>query len=57
MITYPEDGPCSISDNLSENSIYPVTVERRNWQFCDTTDGADASMMAYSLVEIARSIV
>ena len=55
MMTYLEDGHCSISNNLSENSIRPVTVGRRNWLFCDTTDGADASMMAYSLLETARA--
>lgn len=25
-----------------------------NWLFCDSTDVADASMMVYSLVEMAR---
>lgn len=55
MITYLEDGHCSISNNLSENSIRPITVGRRNWLFCDTTDGADASMMVYSLLETARA--
>ena len=55
MTTYLEDGHCSISNNLSENSIRPVTVGRRNWLFCDSTDGADASMMVYSLLETAKS--
>ena len=55
MMTYLEDGRCSILNNLSENSIRPVTVGRRNWLFCDTTDGADASMMVYSLLETARA--
>ena len=54
-MTYLEDGRCSISNNLSENSIRPVTVGRRNWLFCDTTAGADASMMVYSLLETARA--
>lgn len=40
---------------MSENSIRPVTVGRRNWLFCDTTDGADASMAVYSLLETARA--
>lgn len=52
---YLEDGHCSISNNLSENSIRPLTVRRRNWLFCDSTDGADASMMVYSLLETARA--
>ena len=55
MKTYLEDGRCSLSNNMSENSIRPVTVGRRNWLFCDTTDGADASMVLYSLLETARS--
>ena len=28
---------------------------RRNWLFCDTTDGANASMAVYSLLETARA--
>ena len=28
---------------------------RRNWLFCDTTAGADARMMVYSLLETARA--
>ena len=55
MMTYLEDGHCSISNNLSENAIRPVTVGRCNWLFCDSTDGADASMMVYSLLETARA--
>ena len=55
MMTYLEDAHCSISNNLSENSIRPVTVGRRNWLFCDSTDGADASLMVYSLLETARA--
>ena len=54
-MTYLDDGRCSISNNLSENSTRPVTVGRRNWLFCDTTAGADASMMVYSLLETARA--
>ena len=28
LMTYQEDGRCSLSNNLSENSIRPVTVGR-----------------------------
>lgn len=35
--------------------VGPVTVGRKNWLFCDTTDGADASMMVFSLLETARA--
>jgi len=39
MMTYLEDAHCSLSNNMSKNSIRPVTVGRRNWLFCDSTDG------------------
>ena len=55
MKTYLEDGHCSLSNNMSENSIRPITVGRRNWLFCDTTAGANASMVLYSLLETARA--
>ena len=55
MTTYLEDSHCELSNNLSENSIRPITVGRRNWLFCDTTDGANASMSVYSLLETARA--
>ena len=50
-MTYLEDSHCSISNNISENSIRPVTVGRKNWLFCDT----DANMMVFSLLEPARA--
>ncbi len=53
MMTYLKDGHCSLSNNMSENSIRPVTVGRI--LFCDITDGADASMILYSPLETARS--
>ena len=31
LMTYLEDGRCSFSNNLRENSIRPVTVGRKNW--------------------------
>lgn len=55
FMTYLEDGRCSFSNNLSENSIRPFTVGRRNWLFSDTPKGADASSMVYTMVEMARA--
>ena len=34
LMTYLEDGHCSLSNNWSENSIRPVTVGRKNWLYC-----------------------
>ena len=55
MMTYLEDGRCSLSNNLSENAIRPLTVGRKNWLFSETQDGAEASMTIYSIVEMART--
>lgn len=55
LITYLEDGRCSFSNNLSENAIRPFTVGRKNWLFCDTPHGAQASAIVYTMVEMAKA--
>lgn len=52
--TYLEDGNCVISNNIAENSIRPFTVGRKNWTFCGSPEGANASACVYSLVETAK---
>ena len=54
LMTYLEDGRCSLSNNLSENSIRPVTVGRKNWLFSDTPDGAKANALYLTIVEMAK---
>lgn len=44
-----------ISNNFAENAIRPFVVGRKNWLFCDTPKGADASAMVYTLVEPAKA--
>ena len=53
-MNYLQDGRCSFSNNLSENSIRPFTVGRRNWLFADTPAGAEASAVTYTMVEMAK---
>ena len=48
------NGEVPISNNLAENAIRPFTLGRKNWLFCDTTKGAEASAIVYSLVESAK---
>lgn len=55
LTTYLEDGRCSFSNNLSENAIRPFSVGRKNWLFCDTPNGAQASALVYSMVEMAKA--
>lgn len=55
LMTYLEDGRCSLSNNLSENSIRPVTVGRKNWLFSDTPEGAAANSLYLTIVEMAKA--
>lgn len=52
---YLEDGNCSLSNNLSENSIRLLVIGRKNFLFSDTQDGANVSMMAYTVLETAKA--
>lgn len=54
LMTYLEDGHCSLSNSWSENSIRPVTVGRKNWLFSSSVDGAEASMNIYAIIEMAK---
>lgn len=53
--TYLEDGRCSFTNNLSENAIRPFTVGRKNWLFSDSVNGANASAVVYTVVEMAKA--
>ncbi len=55
MMNYLKDGSCSLSNNLSEQAVKNVVIGRKNWLFCDTPEGADASMAVYSIVETAKA--
>lgn len=55
LSNYLEDGRCSFSNNLSENSIRPFTLGRKNWLFADTPAGAEASAITYTMVEMAKA--
>ena len=52
---YLKDGRCSFSNNLSENAIRPFTVGRKNWLFSESQEGAEASAIVYSMVEMAKA--
>ena len=55
LMTYLEDGHCSLSNNLSENAIRPFTVGGKNWLFSATPKGATASALVYTMVEMAKA--
>ena len=54
-MTYLEAGRCSLSNNPTENSIQPLTLGHKNWLFSDSQDGANASMIVYTMVEMTKA--
>ena len=55
LIRYTERGDLPIDNNRCENAIRPFVIGRKAWLFSDTTNGAKASAMMYSLVETAKA--
>ena len=55
LTAFLNNGEVPISNNLAENAIRPFTLGRKNWLFCDTTKGTEASAIVYSLVESAKA--
>ncbi|HEB70647.1 MAG TPA: hypothetical protein ENI88_13675 [Desulfobulbus sp.] len=55
LIGYIEDGNLSIDNNMAENSIRPFVLGRKNWLFSGTPEGAEASALLYTLIEIAKA--
>lgn len=51
---YLDDGVLEIANIAIENAIRPFAIGRKNWLFCDSVAGAEASAMIYSLVETAK---
>ena len=55
LCMFLEDGRIELSNNRAENSIRPFCVGRKGWLFSDTTKGAKASAVVYSLIETAKA--
>ncbi|MEG1954064.1 MAG: transposase, partial [Hydrogenoanaerobacterium sp.] len=49
------DGRLEFSNNRAERSVRPFAIGRKNWLFCNTPSGADASAAVYSIIETAKS--
>ena len=52
---YLLDGRLRIDNNDAERSIKPFAVGRKNWLFCATTKGAEASANIYSIIETCKA--
>lgn len=52
---YLQDGRCSFTNNASERSVKPFVMGRKNWLFSATQNGAEASSLIYTMVEMAKA--
>jgi hypothetical protein len=55
LIRYLEGGHLPIDNNPAERAIRPFVIGRKNWLFSDTSKGAHASALLYSLIETAKA--
>lgn len=49
------DGRLEISNNRAERAIKPFVIGRKNWLFANTSKGATASAVIYSIIETAKA--
>jgi len=54
LIRYLEDGRLEISNNRAERSIKPFVIDRKNFLFANTPNGAQGSAVIFSLIETAK---
>ena len=55
LCAFLDHGEIEISNNQVENAIRPIVVGRKNWLFCDTQAGANASVIVFSVLETAKA--
>ena len=55
LMNYLTDGSISIDNNAVERSIRIFATGRKNWEFCNTPNGAKASAIIYSITERAKA--
>jgi hypothetical protein len=48
------DGRLELSNNRAERSIKPFVIGRKNWLFASSVAGAQASAVAFSIIETAK---
>ena len=51
---YLDDGRLEIDNNATERAIKPFVIGRKNWLFANSTEGAKASAIIYSLIQTCQ---
>ncbi len=55
LVRYCENGALSIDNNLSERSVRPVAIGRKNYLFMGSGDGGTAAAVLYSIMVSAKA--
>lgn len=55
LTVFLQHGHIPLDNNRAENAIRPFVIGRKNWLFCDTVAGAQASANLYSLIETSKA--
>ena len=54
IMNYLLDGHLEASNNIAERSIKPFVIDRKNFLFANTPNGAEASAITFSIIETAK---
>lgn len=54
LVRYIDDGRFEVDNNRTERGIKPFVIGRKNWLFHDSTSGAEAGAIIYSLIETCK---
>jgi len=54
LLQYLKDGRLELSNNRAERSIKPFVMDRKNFLFANTPNGAQGSAVMFSLIETAK---
>ena len=55
LVRYCENGALSIDNNLSERSVCPVAIGRKNYLFMGSDNGGKAAAILYSMMASAKA--
>ena len=53
--TFFEDGHLELSNNAAERAIKPFVIDRKNFLFCKTENGADATAELFSIIQTSQA--
>ena len=55
LYAFLEDPQIPIDNNLAERAVKPFVIGRKNWLFSTSPKGAEASAIAYSIINTAQA--